>query len=205
MKFNGTIFSKPQQDQLKEIIGKEVEAVVEKVNDVDARMLNYTGDWVANNEYHENDVVTWANDGHLYEVIKAHTSSSTITPSNTEYYKAMTESKSIEFSFANTLSLTAPALNAVKNALTKGKSAILSITVSPLNFKVPLAMSNTILSGYYVQVSPTENKTEEYFFRWAQGNSMKVTKRTTIYSAPIETSYETINVATSAATIIVGA
>ena len=32
MKFNGTIFSKPQQDQLKEVIGKEVEAVVEKLN-----------------------------------------------------------------------------------------------------------------------------------------------------------------------------
>lgn len=143
MKFNGTIFSKPQQDQLKEVIGKELEA--------------------------------------------------------------MAESKSIEFSFANTLSLTAPALNAVKNALTKGKSAILSMKVGSLNFKVPLAMSNTILSGYYVQVSPTENKTEEYFFRWAQGSSMKVTKRTTIYSTPIETSYEAINVATSAATIIVGA
>lgn len=198
MKFNGTIFSKPQQDQL-----KEVEKVVEKVNDVDARMLNYTGDWVADNEYHEHDVVTWS-DGNLYEVIKAHTSSSTIAPSNTEYYKAMTESKSIEFSFANTLSLTAPALNAVKNALTKGKSAILSIKVSSLNFKVPLAMSNTILSGYYVQVSSTENKTEEYFFRWPQGNSMKVTKRTTIYSTPIETSYEVLNVATSAATIIIG-
>lgn len=141
MKFNGTIFSKPQQDQLKEVIGK-----------------------------------------------------------------AITENKSIEFSFANTLSLTSPAFNAVKDALTKGKSAILSIKAATTPFfKVPLAISNTILSGYYVQVSPTENKTEEYFFRWAQGSSMKVTKRTTIYSAPIETSYETINVATSAATIIVGA
>lgn len=204
MKFNGTIFSKPQQDQLKEVIGKEVEAVVKKVNNVDARMLNYTGDWVADNEYHEHDVVTWS-DGNLYEVIKAHTSSSTIAPSNTEYYKAMTESKSIELSFANTLVLTSPAFNTVKNALMKGKSAILSITVGSLPFKVPLAIANIILSGYYVQVSPTENKTEEYFFRWVQGNSMKVTKRTTIYSTPIETSYESINVSTSAATIIVGA
>ena len=106
MKFNGTIFSKPQQDQLKEVIGKELEAVVEKVNDVDARMLNYTGDWVTDNEYHENDVVTWANDGHLYEVIKAHTSSSTIDPSNAEYYKAMTSRKytKITFSTSGTLS-----------------------------------------------------------------------------------------------------
>lgn len=93
MKFNGTIFSKPQQDQLKEVIGKDLEAVVEKVNDVDARMLNYTDDWVTGNEYHEHDVVTWGTNGHLYEVIKAHTSSSTIDPSNTVYYKAMTATK----------------------------------------------------------------------------------------------------------------
>lgn len=42
MKFNGTIFSKPQQDQLKEVIGKDLEAVVEKINDIDARIRNYT-------------------------------------------------------------------------------------------------------------------------------------------------------------------
>lgn len=93
MKINGTIFSKPQQDQLKRGIGAELDKVVAKVDDVDARMLNYTGDWTSGNEYHENDVVTWAQDGHLYEVIKAHTSSSTIAPSNTEYYKAMTADK----------------------------------------------------------------------------------------------------------------
>ena len=193
MKINGTIFSKPQQDQLKRALENGGSG------------LNYKGDWASGNEYHKNDVVTWANDGHLYEVIKAHTSSSTIGPSNAEYYKAMTESKSIEFSFANTWGLTSTALNAVKNALMKGKSAILSITVGSLPLKVPLAIGNIILSGYYVQVSPTENKTEEYFFRWPQGNSMKVTKRTITYSAPIETLYETINVATSAATIIIGA
>lgn len=90
MKFNGTIFSKPQQDQLKENIGNELEKVSAKVDEVDARMLNYTGDWATDNEYHENDLVTWT-DGQLYEVIKAHTSSASIKPGNTEYYKAMTE------------------------------------------------------------------------------------------------------------------
>lgn len=94
MKINGTIFSKPQQDQLKRGIGAELDKVVAKVNDVDARMLNYMGDWASGNEYHENDVVTWSN-GNLYEVIKAHTSSATIGPSNTEYYKAMTASAAI--------------------------------------------------------------------------------------------------------------
>lgn len=89
MKFNGTIFSKPQQDQLKENIGNELEKVSAKVDEVDARMLNYKGDWVTGDEYHENDLVTWT-DGQLYEVIKAHTSSTSIKPDNTEYYKAMT-------------------------------------------------------------------------------------------------------------------
>lgn len=41
MKFNGTIFSKPQQDQLKENIGNELEKVSAKVDEVDARMLSY--------------------------------------------------------------------------------------------------------------------------------------------------------------------
>ena len=82
MKFNGSIFSKPQQDQLKENIGNELEKV-------SAHMLSYKGDWVSGDEYHENDIVT-AVDGQLYEVIKAHTSSDTLKPGNTEYYKAMT-------------------------------------------------------------------------------------------------------------------
>lgn len=54
--------------------------------------LSYKGDWATNTAYNVNDCVTWT-DGHLYEVIKAHTSSSTIAPSNTEYYKAMTARK----------------------------------------------------------------------------------------------------------------
>ena len=94
MKFNGSIFSKPQQDQLKENIGNELEKV-------SANMLNYKGNWIDGDEYHENDVVTWDNDGHLYEVIKAHTSSDTIKPDNTQYYKAMTSTKLKGKSFTN--------------------------------------------------------------------------------------------------------
>lgn len=96
MKFNGATFNKAQQDQLKKKVGAELDDVIKKVDDVDSRMLNYTGDWVTGNEYHENDVVTWTN-GHLYEVIKAHTSSSTINPSNTEYYKAMTSTRVLAY------------------------------------------------------------------------------------------------------------
>ena len=51
--------------------------------------LVYKGDWVTNTAYNVNEVVTGA-DGHLYEVIKAHTSSDTLKPGYKEYYKAMT-------------------------------------------------------------------------------------------------------------------
>lgn len=95
MKINGTIFSKPQQDQLKRGIGAELDKVIAKVDDVDKRMLNYKGDWIKGNEYHENDVVTWGSNGHLYMVIKAHKSSTTNSPNNPTYYKGMETTKII--------------------------------------------------------------------------------------------------------------
>lgn len=87
MKINGTIFSKPQQDQLKRGIGTELDKVVAKVDDVDARMLIYSGDWASGIEYHENDVITYS--GNLYEVVQSGISNTTpdATPS---MYKAMT-------------------------------------------------------------------------------------------------------------------
>lgn len=104
MKFNGATFNKAQQDQLKKKVGAELDSVY-------ARMLNYTGDWATDNEYHENDVVTY--NGNLYEVIKAHTSSSTIDPNNSEYYKAMTAAKYIK----HTLNM----------GTTEGRSALINI------------------------------------------------------------------------------
>ena len=89
MKFNGTIFSKPQQDQLKENIGNELEKVSAKVDEVDARMLNYTGTWVSGNDYHKNDIVSY--NGQLYEVVNDHKSSSTSIPPNSNDYTAMTK------------------------------------------------------------------------------------------------------------------
>lgn len=70
--------------------------------------LSYKGDWVTNTAYNVNECVTWT-DGHLYQVIKAHTSSSTIDPSNTEYYKAMTATKlqAHSFNVSNTTGTTA--------------------------------------------------------------------------------------------------
>lgn len=58
--------------------------------------LSYKGDWAIYTAYNVNDCVTWT-DGHLYEVIKAHTSSDTLAPSNTEYYKAMTASEPTKY------------------------------------------------------------------------------------------------------------
>lgn len=133
MKFNGTIFSKPQQDQLKEKIGGELEKV-------SARMLNYKGDWVDGDEYHENDVVTWADDGHLYEVIKAHTSSADITPDNTEYYKAMTarKFKSISGTINSSGYLSINIFDIIKNTKTKGARIEIAISgrTSPIEFLI---------------------------------------------------------------------
>ena len=64
-----------------------------KLGESSGDYLTYKGDWVTNTAYNVNDVITWKTNGHLYEVIKSHTSSSTIDPSNTEYYKAMTKKK----------------------------------------------------------------------------------------------------------------
>lgn len=127
MKFNGTIFSKPQQDQLKENIGKELEKVSAKIDEVDARMLNYTGNWIRDNEYHEHDVVTWMDDGNLYEVIKAHTSSFSIEPNNTQYYKYMTKNAYAKITFPTSLPLSKDSKTQIKNAIAKDNNALIGV------------------------------------------------------------------------------
>ena len=170
MKFNGSTFNKAQQDQLKKKVGAELDAVVDKVNDVDARMLNYTGDWATDNEYHENDAVTWTN-GHLYEVIKAHTSSSTIDPSNTEYYKAMTATKykkstfnlaktSDIFLFFNALSRISMATSAIECSNFDGSGSPIIFTLGARNFSGDIMSlnatkiySNDTVKEYIVKVT----------------------------------------------------
>lgn len=153
MKFNGATFNKAQQDQLKKKVGADLEAVIAKVDDVDSRMLNYTGDWVTDNEYHENDVVTWGTNGHLYEVIKAHTSSSTIDPSNTVYYKAMTATKykTTNFNLANTtgiikffnaLSSISRATSAIECPSFDGSGSDILFTLGASNFNGDLMSLN---------------------------------------------------------------
>lgn len=75
MKINGTIFSKPQQDQLRRAIENGGSG------------LNYKGDWASGNEYHENDVVTYS--GNLYEVVQSGISN-TAPDATPSMYKAMT-------------------------------------------------------------------------------------------------------------------
>lgn len=129
MKFNGATFNKAQQDQLKKKIGTDLEDVIKKVDDVDSRMLNYTGDWVTDNEYHENDVVTWAHDGHLYEVIKAHTSSESLTPANSEYYKAMTAKKIVREDFGSPY-YSQTNINRIKEIVKKHPEAVVGMFYS---------------------------------------------------------------------------
>ena len=50
MKFNGAIFSKPQQDQLKENIGNEVEKVSAKIDEIGAKNHDIALNEIAN--YH---------------------------------------------------------------------------------------------------------------------------------------------------------
>lgn len=148
MKFNGATFNKAQQDQLKKKVGAELDAVVGKVNDVDSRMLKYTGDWVADNEYHENDVVTWGTDGHLYEVIKAHTSSSIIDPSRTEYYKAMTTVKYIIKTYElNTQGGREGLTNDIREALNSGKRAQSKLIHGNENVYIGWCSENNLSGG----------------------------------------------------------
>ena len=160
MKINGTIFSKPQQDQLKRGIGAELDKIAAKIDGI----LNYMGDWASGNEYKENDVVTWGTDGHLYEVIKAHTSSSTIDPSNTEYYKAMTARKfsKIEGTIGTNFSIN------LYDILTKQstKGAVLALTPSGRNAPLEFAIYNAGNSLFYVMAPNVINVdvTETYLY-----------------------------------------
>lgn len=186
MKFNGTIFSKPQQDQLKEKIGNELEKVSAKVDEVDARMLNYKGDWVEGYEYHENDVVTWADNGQLYEVIKAHTSSDTLKPNNTVYYKAMTNIaiKSARFATNNATQRT----NAI-NLIKAKRNRIIAIHVNDDENNVWHCDNiNTVLGKETALLSNIDFTFDDFLL----ANSIKI-KMLGIFSSGITTNTLTIN------------
>lgn len=159
MKINNTAFGRVQNKALKAGVGEALDAIVKKVDDVDSRMLNYMGDWVSGNEYLENDVVTWAHDGHLYEVIKAHTSSATFDPDNPEYYKAMTAAKFI--SVTSNVESDGSFSEEVKNAFNNPKMH---------NAKIKLIAGNN--APYYFNYIPTDNYLAEMI--GASGNNLTI-------------------------------
>ena len=134
--------------------------------------LTYKGDWVTNTAYDVNNCVTWT-DGHLYEVIKAHTSSSTIDPSNTEYYKAMTAKKIIQEDFSPEYSTTT--INRIKEIVKKHPDAVVGMFYSGGIFrgdpfiddwgKLKIFMAtrgNTGAGGNYVIIGYAWDKGQSY-------------------------------------------
>lgn len=184
MKFNGATFNKAQQDQLKKKVGAELDNVIKKVDDVDSRMLNYAGDWVTGNEYHENDVVTWSTDGHLYEVIKAHTSSSTIDPSNTEYYKAMTASKSENITLGYNVDLTAELLTKLADAQNEGKQIIVNLPTPSTQIKMLPSVSSYYIYGYTTIIDNADTSFKEYILTGERNSRIKVYFRDVSLSNP---------------------
>lgn len=89
--------------------------------------LSYKGDWATNTAYNVNECVTWT-DGHLYEVIKAHTSSKSLTPANSEYYKAMTAKKIVRENFGPNYSTTT--INRIKEIVKKHPDAVVGMFYS---------------------------------------------------------------------------
>lgn len=184
MKINGTIFSKPQQGQLKRGIGAELDKVVAKVDDVDKRMLNYMGDWASGNEYHENDIVTWGTDGHLYEIIKAHTSSSTINPSNTEYYKAMTASKAEQIILSYNSAITEAILSKLVKAQNNGKQIKVELPVPNSHVVIAPSVNPYKIYGYTTLTDDSHTSYKEFNLVGEKNSTIKVYMRTVSMSNP---------------------
>lgn len=203
MKFNGAIFSKPQQDQLKENIGNELEKVSAKVDEVDARMLNYKGDWVDGDEYHENDIVT-GTDGQLYEVIKAHTSSDTLKPGNTEYYKAMTALPFAKLTISKTSSLNNELMTQIANALNNGKYVYVIVLTTNAYVRVNINGNNEKLYGYTSIIADGFNTFTEYMFVGKIGSVARLYERTATMDNPSssETPFSAANIAGNVSFVI---
>ena len=176
MELNGATFNKAQQDQLKKKVGAELDDVIAKVDDVDSRMLNYTGDWVTGKEYHENNVVTWT-DGHLYEVIKAHTSSSTIDPSKVEYYKAMTATKYIQYTVDTRTQDGCTKLNSLCAKARQGKKVILVLEDSGHIFQVGSSIGDNTSLFNISQQTGNNNPLYIYTIRTSKYSAYKCTVR----------------------------
>ena len=204
MKFNGATFNKAQQDQLKKKVGAELDDVIKKVDEVDSRMLNYTGDWVTDNEYHENDVVTWTHDGHLYEVIKAHTSSSTINPSNTEYYKAMTARKSENITLGYNVDITAELLTKLADAQNEGKQIIVNLPTPNIQIKMLPSVNSYYIYGYTTIIDNADTSFKEYILTGERNSRIKVYFRNVSLSNPSSAPAFSVSSLSGQITFIIG-
>ena len=147
--------------------------------------ITYKGDWATNTAYNVNDVVTWNKDGHLYEVIKAHTSSDSLNPSQTEYYKAMTKTKAQKssynlFSTADIKTLK----DRIKAAQEKGIQCFGYINWENNITPSPLLVSDngSTLSSYLAEIKSDKSALVEYFLVSYASNTAILYKRTTIFA-----------------------
>lgn len=172
MKNNGTIFSKPQQDQLKRGIGAELNKIAAKIDG----MLNYMGDWASGNEYHENDVVTY--NGNLYEVVQSGTSNTTpdATPA---MYKAMTASKYTQYTLDLTTSNGRNEAIGLCKQSQQGKNiiAIVGTTHYQISY-VNTSINRIILCAITGSISGTEISSAIIKLLRIEGNSSSVTQVT---------------------------
>lgn len=115
----------------------------------EGKYLQYKGDWSTGKDYSLNNAVTWT-DGHLYQVIKAHTSSATIDPSNTEYYKAMTASKYYSKSYnVNNSESRSSLISDVTGAIHKHRRALCYLGSIDSDYKICLEFNEEKNSSFY--------------------------------------------------------
>lgn len=145
--------------------------------------LSYKGDWVTNTAYNVNECVTWT-DGHLYEVIKAHTSSSTINPSNTEYYKAMTASKAETVTLAHNASITKDIMDKMLDAQSKGKQIIINLPTPNRNINIIPCLDTLDFYGYTIMVEDGYYSYKEYMLTGKKGSRTRLYFRNVDMSNP---------------------
>ena len=145
--------------------------------------LTYKGDWVTNTAYNVNDCVTWT-DGHLYEVIKAHTSSSTIDPSNTEYYKAMTASKAEQIILSYNGTITDAILAKLVKAQNSGKQIKVELPVPNSHVVIAPSVNPYKIYGYTTLTEDSHSGYKEFILAGEKGSRIKVYFRNVSMSNP---------------------
>lgn len=146
--------------------------------------LVYKGDWVTNTYYNVNEVVTLADNGQLYEVIKAHTSSDTLKPGNTEYYKAMTALPFAKLTISRTSSLTNELMAQIANALNNGRYVYAIVPVTNAYVRIAINGTSDKLDGYASIMSDNFSSYTEYMFIGRKGYTVRLYERPATINNP---------------------